>query len=106
MNVEPWFYRGLRRLYGPQIRENAFETGVFSVSAGRKTLTLRARAPIRPRFLEMDEIWTPAGRARAKRFERRGGRRVSKMSRGCEQTAKGPPEGRKRRHPTIKTKRG
>src|SRR4051812_47793968 len=73
--------------------------------AGRKTLTLRARAPIRPRFLEMDEIWTPAGRARAKRFERRGWQRISKMSRRCELTAKGPQVGHKVSHSNIKTKR-
>src|SRR5712672_3429904 len=99
------FRRGLRRLYGPRMRENAFQTGVFSVSAGRKTLTLRTRAPIRPRFLEMDEIWTPAGRARAKRFERRGWQRISKMSRRCELTAKGPQVGHKVSHSNIKTKR-
>jgi len=70
-----------------------------------KTLTLRARAPIRPRFLEMDEIWTPAGHARAKRFERRGWQRTFKMSRRCELTAKGPQVGHKVSHSNIKTKR-
>ena len=48
-------------MWSPKRAETAFQTGTFRMSAGRKTLTLRAYPPIRPRFLEMDEILDPRG---------------------------------------------
>ena len=77
----------------------------MSVFSGRKTLTPRRSAPIRPRFLEMDAILDPR-EAREMRLAYGGdGRGFCKMSRRCELTAKGPMVGHKVSHSNIKTKR-
>src|SRR4029450_9537925 len=73
---------------------------------GRETLTVRASRPIRPRFLEMDEILDPRdGGACALLSTGRGWKRICDMSRRCELTAKGPQVGHKVSHSNIKTKR-
>jgi large subunit ribosomal protein L28 len=69
-----------------------------------KTLTVGATAPIRPRFLEMDEILDPRAGAR-RAWQMRGWKRIFAMSRRCELTAKGPQVGHKVSHSNIKTKR-
>src|SRR3954447_17745848 len=90
----------------PNLLKTPSKPGIFGISAAGKTLTLHAWPPIRPRFLEMDEIWTPAGPARERSvLSGGGGRGIFDMSRRCELTAKGPQVGHKVSHSNIKTKR-
>ena len=96
--------RGMRRLYGVLSRWNRLKTALFRHFPRHQTLTVRARRPIGPRFLEMDAILDPRAALRV-RCPMAGMEEDFAMSRKCELTAKGPQVGHKVSHSNIKTKR-